>query len=53
MEQVMKTPKLQIRLNEKQTEARDFLQECGYDINFLVRQFILQLYEKELAKQSA
>ena len=48
----MKTPKLQIRLNEKQTAARDFLQECGYDVNFLVRQFIIQLYEKEQAKRS-
>ena len=47
----MKTPKLQIRLNDKQAAARDFLQECGYDINFIIRQFLIQLYEKELTKR--
>lgn len=48
----MKTPKLQIRLNEEQTLARDFLQECGYDINFLIRQFLIKLCEQEKAKRS-
>ena len=47
----VKTPKLQIRLNDKQAAARDFLQECGYDINFIIRQFLIQLYEKELTKR--
>ena len=52
MELTMKTPKLQIRLNEKQAAARDFLQDCGYDVNFLIRQFLLTMCEKEQAKQS-
>lgn len=48
----MKTPKLQIRLNEEATIARDFLEECGYNVNLLVKRYLIQLYENELAKQS-
>ena len=50
--QIMKTPKLQIRLNEEATQARDYLEECGYNVNLLVKRFLIQLYEKEIAKRN-
>lgn len=48
----MKTPKLQIRLNEEATIARDYLEECGYNVNKLVKQFLIKLYEEKTANRS-
>jgi len=45
-------PQLRFRITEEEDNARKFLNNCGYNVNFLIRKYIIQLYEKELAKQS-
>ena len=46
-------PQLRFRITEEEDNARKYLNSCGYNVNTLIRNFIMQLYEKELAKQNA
>lgn len=45
-------PQLRFRITEEEDNARKYLNNCGYNVNTLIRNFIMQLYEKELAKRS-
>lgn len=50
--QMKQLPQLRFRITEEEDNARKFLNDCGYNVNTLIRKYILQLYEKERAKQS-
>ena len=47
-----KYPKIQIRLNDEQATARDYLQDvCCIDVNLAIRQFLMKLYAEEKARR--